>query len=163
MAGEARRRSAAESSAFREEERRSPRDRRRARAWALQTLYLRESAPPGRSLLDLFDEVVATRRVAPGRRPHARRILAEIDAHGPEIDGEIQDCLDNWRLERLSVVDRAVLRIGAAELLYVEDIPPKVAIQEAIRIAEQYGGNDSPRFVNGVLDALHRRSIARLG
>ena len=53
-------------------------------------------------------------------------------------------------------MDRAVLRIGAAELLYGEDVPPKVAIQEAIRLAEAYGGNESPRFVNGVLDALYK-------
>ncbi len=65
--------------------------------------------------------------------------------------------MDNWRLERLSAIDRAVLRIGAVELMWMDDVPPKVAIQEAIRLAEAYGGDESPRFVNGVLDALYKR------
>ena len=52
-----------------------------------------------------------------------------------------------------------MLRIGAAELLFAEDVPPKVAIQEAIRLAEAYGGDESPRFVNGVLDALFKRGL----
>jgi N utilization substance protein B len=54
-----------------------------------------------------------------------------------------------------------VLRIGASELLLDDDVPPKVAIQEAIRLAEAYGGNESPRFVNGVLDALYKRRSAQ--
>ena len=55
------------------------------------------------------------------------------------------------------LIDRGVLRLAAAELLYAPDVPPKVAIQEGIRLAEQYGGPESPRFVNGVLDALYKR------
>ena len=82
--------------------------------------------------------------------------MTVLDEHMPELDGAIRRHLDNWSLERLSSMDRAVLRIGAAELLYGGDVPPKVAIQEAIRLAEAYGGNESPRFVNGVLDALYR-------
>jgi transcription termination factor NusB len=60
-------------------------------------------------------------------------------------------------------MDRAVLRLGAAELLFLDDIPPRVSLQEAVRLAEQYGGADSPRFVNGVLDAFYRRVSAREG
>ncbi|HJR68132.1 MAG TPA: transcription antitermination factor NusB, partial [Gemmatimonadaceae bacterium] len=62
----------------------------------------------------------------------------------------------NWRLERLGAVERAVLRIAAAELLR-GDPPPRVAIQEAVRLAERYGSAQSARFVNGVLDALARK------
>ena len=80
-----------------------------------------------------------------------------LDESLPDVDGALQDALDNWRLERLSTIDRAILRIGAVELLHVPEIPPKVAIQEAIRLAEAYGGPDSPRFVNGVLDALFKQ------
>jgi N utilization substance protein B len=64
--------------------------------------------------------------------------------------------VDNWRLERLSTLDRAVLRLAGTEMLFLDGVPPKVSIQEAIRLAEQYGGPDSPRFVNGVLDALYK-------
>ena len=73
------------------------------------------------------------------------------------LDGAIQESLTNWRLERLSVIDRNILRLAAAEMLHMEDIPPRVAIQEAISLAERYGTDQSPRFVNGVLDALMRR------
>jgi N utilization substance protein B len=102
-----------------------------------------------------------TRRIAPRRVPYVRQLLAALDEHLPEIDRILQRALQNWRLDRLSAIDRAVLRIGAAELLFSEDIPPKVAIQEAIRLAEAYGGQDSPRFVNGVLDALYKQQTER--
>ena len=62
----------------------------------------------------------------------------------------------NWRLERLGAVERSVLRIGAAELIR-EETPPRVVVQEAVRLAERYAGAKSARFVNGVLDALARR------
>jgi N utilization substance protein B len=87
--------------------------------------------------------------------------VAVLDARLADIDAALRDALDNWRLERLSAIDRAVLRIGAAEILYVDEVPPKVAIQEAIRLAESYGGDESPRFVNGVLDALYKRYDAK--
>jgi transcription antitermination factor NusB len=84
--------------------------------------------------------------------------METLQDHLPEVDRWVQNSLENWRLERLSVMDRSILRISATELLYLEDIPPKVSIQEGIHLAEAYGGRDSPRFVNGVLDALFKRS-----
>ena len=66
--------------------------------------------------------------------------------------------MDNWRLERLSAIDRGILRLGATEILHLPDIPPKASILEAVRLAESYGGNESPRFVNGVLDAIYKRA-----
>ena len=69
--------------------------------------------------------------------------------------------MPNWRLDRLATVDRNILRIGAAELRFVKEVPAKVAIHEAIRLAEKYGSADSPGFVNGVLDAVHREPSAQ--
>jgi len=92
--------------------------------------------------------------------PYIRTVLALLDEHLPAVDSALRSALDNWRLDRLSKIDRAVLRIAATEMLYLPEIPPKVAIQEAIRLAEAYGGDDSPRFVNGVLDALYKRAPA---
>jgi N utilization substance protein B len=71
-----------------------------------------------------------------------------------EIDEALAGAAENWDLERMSIIDRNVLRIAIAELRYVEDVPWKVAIDEAVTLASRYGGSDSPRFVNGVLDAL---------
>lgn len=96
-------------------------------------------------------------RVAAPRQEHLERLVETVDAHLPEIDRALEDSLQNWRLHRLAVVDRCVLRLGAAELLFVPDVPGRVAIQEAVRLAERYGSAESASFVNGVLDALYRR------
>ena len=131
-------------------------DRSRARAWAVQVLYRWESQDRTGSIRDALVETVATRRVSPRRLPYVRQLATVMDEHLPEIDSALQRALENWRLERLATLDRAVLRLAAAELLFIDEVPPKVSIQEGIRLAEQYGGPDSPRFVNGVLDALYK-------
>ncbi len=131
-------------------------DRSRSRAWVLQIHYRWESAGFEGSLRDALVDTTATRRISERRLPYIRELLSLLDEHGDEIDRSLKGALDNWRLERLSRIDRAVLRIGAVELLHCDEIPPKVAIQEAIHLAEAYGGEESPRFVNGVLDALYK-------
>jgi len=133
-------------------------DRSRARAWILQIHYRWESGGAQGTFRDALVETLGTRRISPRRLPYVREVLLLLDEHLGEIDEALKASLSNWRLQRLAAIDRAILRIGAAELLYVEDVPPKVAIQEAIRLAEQYGGDDSPAFVNGVLDALYKAS-----
>jgi len=133
-------------------------DRSRARAWALQVHYRWESGGSEGSLRDALVDTMTTRRIAHRRIPYVRRLMTVLDDHLPAIDRALQGALQNWRLDRLSALDRGVLRIGAAELLHMEDVPPKVAIQEAIRLAEAYGGDESPRFVNGVLDALYKQA-----
>jgi N utilization substance protein B len=86
----------------------------------------------------------------------AGQLVKTLAEHGPELDTELADVTTNWRLERLSVIDRSVLRLAAAELLRGET-PPRVVIQEAVHLAERYGTVRSAKFVNGVLDALARR------
>jgi len=132
-------------------------DRSRARAWALQVLYRWESDPEEVTLRQAFERTLATRRVAPRRLPYLERLIQGLERHGATVDDALDDALANWRLERLATLDRAILRLGGLELLFFEDVPPKVAIQEAVRLAERYGGSESPRFVNGVLDALYKR------
>jgi N utilization substance protein B len=134
-------------------------DRTRARAWILQVHYRWESEGSEGTLLEALRDTMATRRIARRRLPYIRRVLGVMEEHRADIDAALRDALENWRLHRLSSMDRAVLRIGAAEILYVDEVPPKVAIQEAIRLAEAYGGNESPGFVNGVLDALYKRAM----
>jgi N utilization substance protein B len=133
-------------------------DRTRARAWALQVHYGWESNGRSGTLRDALVALLGNRRLSPRRLPYVRRLLGLVDEHLPEIDRTLHGALENWRLDRLSAIDRGVLRLAAAELLYVDEVPPKVTIQEGIRLAEQYGGPDSPRFVNGVLDALYKRA-----
>ena len=96
------------------------------------------------------------RRIGPRYQPYVERLVMALADALPRLDAELEDTMPNWRLERLSAIDRNVLRIGVLELSF-EDIPPRVAIHEAIRLAERYGTDESPKFVNGVLDAVHRR------
>ncbi len=127
----------------------------RARARALQALYawdLRDGQPLDRVATQIWDDL----SVPPDERRIASLLVRTTIEHGAELDAEIADVTTNWRLERLGVIDRCVLRLGAAELSRGET-PPRVVIQEAVRLAERYGSVKSARFVNGVLDALARR------
>jgi N utilization substance protein B len=132
------------------------RDRTKARAWALQVLYAWESRD-GVSLDDVLEEFLDRRLIAPTRRPYLRRLVETLAVEMAAVDAALQQAVTNWRLGRLSVVDRNILRVGAVELMCFSDIPPRVSIQEALRLAERYGTDQSPRFVNGVLDALMQR------
>jgi N utilization substance protein B len=122
----------------------------------LQVHYRWEACAREGTLREALVATEATRRISPRRLPYVRQVLTLLDEHGDAVDRALQTALENWRLERLSTIDRAIVRIAAAEILLVDDVPPKVSIQEAIRLAEAYGGPDSPRFVNGVLDALYK-------
>jgi N utilization substance protein B len=108
-----------------------------------------------------MDAVLRSRAVSPRRIPLLIRHLRAVADHLDGIDAAIRAASENWRLERLSSVDRSILRLAVAEMLHLPETPPKVAIQEAIRLAGQYGGRDSPRFVNGVLDAIYATYVRR--
>ena len=131
-------------------------DRTRARAWVLQIHYRWESSGCAGSLIDALSDTTATRLISQTRLPYVRTLVTLIENHLEEIDTHIRSALDNWHLDRVSSIDRGILRIAAAELFYLDEVPPKVSIQEAILLAEAYGGSDSPRFVNGVLDAVFK-------
>lgn len=134
------------------------RARSRARGWALQVLYAWEARGGTEGLLDVLRNFSAERRIAAESRPYLRELLTTIAEHQRQIDGALEEALTNWRLERLSVVDRNILRIAAAEILFLPDVPPRASIHEALVLAEKYATSESPRFVNGVLDALLRNT-----
>ncbi len=134
------------------------RSRSRARGWALQILYAWEMRGPERPLPEVLADFMTDRLIGEGSRDYLFRLILAVAEHRADIDRTVQECLTNWRLERLSTIDRAVLRIGAAEMLFLHDVPPRVSIQEAVLLAEKYSTAESPRFVNGVLDALMRRA-----
>jgi N utilization substance protein B len=81
-------------------------------------------------------------------------ILNNIFDHKEEIDARLEKFSDNWTLSRMTVIDRNLLRMAASELMYSKTVPPKVAIDEAVEIAKKYGSEDSPNFINGVLDRI---------
>ena len=73
-----------------------------------------------------------------------------------QIDRTIGDHATNWRLERIAATDRNLLRVAIFELLFQDDVPAQVAINEAVEIAKRFGTQDSPAFINGVLDAVQQ-------
>ncbi len=75
------------------------------------------------------------------------------------LDEVISHYALNWNISRMAIVDKNILRLAIFELLFVEDIPPKVSINEAVELAKKYGDVDSARFVNGILDSIYRQEI----
>lgn len=85
---------------------------------------------------------------------YANELIGGIVAHLDEIDRWIADTAENWTLERMPIVDRNIIRIAAYEIGFCPDIPTGVAINEAVEIAKAFGGDESPKFVNGVLGKI---------
>ena len=88
---------------------------------------------------------------------YARQLVRDAWTNLPRIDEALQAVAENWDLKRMMMVDRNILRVAACEFLLRSDIPPKVAINEAVEIAKSFGASESPGFINGVLDALLRQ------
>ncbi|HSJ30830.1 MAG TPA: transcription antitermination factor NusB [Longimicrobiales bacterium] len=132
------------------------RKRSRARGWALQVLYAWEVRGERDRLPDLLSEFISRRNIGAEAQEYLETLITTLDMYLEPVDAAITASLLNWRMERLSIIDRNILRLAGAEMLHLA-IPPRVVIQEAIQLAEKYGSNESPRFINGVLDALMRR------
>jgi N utilization substance protein B len=132
-----------------------PRLESRGRNRALQALYawdVRGEEGLERVALQVWDDL----SVGPEERRIAGQLVGVMIRQGAEIDRLLADVTTNWRLERLGAIERSVLRLAASELTRGET-PPKVVIQEAVRLAERYGSAQSARFVNGIVDAVARR------
>jgi N utilization substance protein B len=81
-------------------------------------------------------------------------LIAGIREHQPRLDDLISQVAENWRMDRMAAIDRNILRLGAYEMLLRPEVPPKVAINEALELAKRYSTAQSSRFVNGILDRL---------
>ena len=133
--------------------------RRRARETALQFLFQEEMAQavePLDDLLTRFEPFCRLYEVPKKSRAYALEILQGVAEHGERIDTLLSASGSSWRLSRLSGVERNLLRVAVYEMAVRDDVPPQVAINEAIEIARRYGGDEAPAFVNGVLDAVRR-------
>lgn len=128
--------------------------RSRAREVALQLLFQRDHNPHvDRAALERF---VYDRLRDPTLVPFCLGLYDGVLAHLPEIDQRLTESAENWRLSRMAIVDRNVLRLGAYELQFTPETPASVALNEAIELARRFGSADSPAFVNGILDRLHK-------
>lgn len=132
-------------------------ERSRARGWALQALYAWESRGGGEdAIVPALQDLADNLHISPRNQLYAEILVRLVAQNRARIDRVVQANLTNWSLNRLSVIDRNILRLGVAELLFVDDVPPRVTIREMIQLAERYSTHESPRFVNGVLDAVMR-------
>jgi len=127
--------------------------RRKARELALQCLHQWDQQGHAASL-EIAEEVMDSLAADADSRPHARSILSAYWERPAEIDEWIDSASENWRMTRMAVIDRNVLRIAATELRWIDDVPPRVAIDEAIEIVRRFSTEKSADFVNGILDRL---------
>jgi transcription antitermination factor NusB len=129
--------------------------RRQARELSLQLLYeldVRGESDPGPVIEAFWQRQPAAEDV----RAFAEAIVRGVKSHQGKIDELIGRFAEHWELDRMAVVDRNVLRAGIWELLWGVDVPPKVAINEALEIARRFSTEESTRFINGLLDRVHR-------
>jgi transcription antitermination protein NusB len=133
--------------------------RSRAREVALQLLFWRDLNPTAPR--PAVEDFVRERLRDPALAPFCLELYDAVVARQEEIDGLLKDAAENWRLNRMAVVDRNALRLGTAELIaQAPDAPAAVVIDEAIELARRYGAKDSPAFVNGVLDKIKQLRMA---
>ena len=129
---------------------------RRIRIAAVQALFQLEAQGP-----DFAGELAGfleSQELAPADIVRTRQLLDRATEKRAEIDEWIKGTAQHWDLQRITPIDRSILRLAICEMLFVERTPPKVAINEAIELAKDFGEADSPRFINGLLDAIWRKS-----
>ena len=133
--------------------------RRQSREAALQALYFWEvgGSAPDEALEHVFDEHLP--EAPESVRVFAERLMRGAVAEHQQIDGLIQRQANHWRLERLAVVDKLILRLAVWELQHHPETPPAVVVYEALELARTFSTDESVKFVNGVLDGI-RRTLA---
>lgn len=135
------------------------RKRTQAREVALKILYQKDiTKRKVQFAIDAFWENEET-EPDPEVKSYAEKLIKGVDGNLETIDSKITHYATNWQLKRMAVIDRNVLRLGVFELCLSPDIPPKVAINEAIELAKKYGDLESGKFVNGILDKIHKTEL----
>ena len=132
--------------------------RRKSRELALQALYQGEQA--GQNGLLVFEEFCAHFQVKKKSIPYAKKLLDGVQEKADAINQLISKYAENWRLERMSVIDRNILRLAVYEVHYQDDVPISVAINEAVEIAKRYSTDDSGPFINGILDSMAKEEAS---
>ena len=131
------------------------RNRRHARELALQTLYACEAGDMGEWNV-MLGRIAEDSAVTDENRLYARNLVQAAVGNLAMIDECLAGHAANWELKRMAALDRNVLRLAVAELFYFTEVPFKVVIDEAVELAKTYGTDESGRFVNGILDSIHK-------
>ena len=132
--------------------------RRKSRELALQALYQGELTGQN-GILD-FEGFCAHFQVNKKSIPYAKKLVDGIQEKGEVLNQLISKYAENWRLERMSLIDRNILRLAVYEVHYQDDVPASVAINEAVEIAKRYSTDDSGPFINGILDAMAKEEAS---
>ncbi|MFH0839209.1 MAG: transcription antitermination factor NusB [Candidatus Omnitrophota bacterium] len=133
------------------------RKRTKAREYALQLLYQIDIT---RSCAqDAVDDFLMSCEGSSDIKAYCKKIVEGTAKYASVIDIFIAKYTRNWKLGRMAVVDRNILRLATYELLYMEDIPAKVAINEAVELAKKFGDDNSGKFVNGILDKISKEEL----
>jgi N utilization substance protein B len=128
------------------------RKRTKAREYTLQLLYKYDMT--AEALGDLESFWAGQEEASDEIKDFTRKLICGTIENLSQLDKKIASYATNWQLKRMAVVDRNVLRIGAFELMFLEDVPAKVSINEAVDLAKKYSGEESGKFVNGILDRI---------
>ncbi len=132
-------------------------NRHLSRTLAMQTLYEWDFHPDG-SVDDMLAANLQATDHGNDDAAFVRNLISGVVKERAEIDRLIEQYAPEWPLNQISVVDKSILRLAIHELLYSPDVPAKVAINEAVELAKTFGGDNTSRFVNGVLGAVYRQS-----
>lgn len=135
------------------------RRRTRARELALQVLYQADIRKDDVDMLleDLWQREQESRRnIEDSVKEFATTLVKGTLENLQKLDTAISAYAENWELDRMAVIDRNIIRMASFELFFLEDIPPKVSINEAVDLAKKYGDVDSGKFVNGILDRINK-------
>lgn len=127
--------------------------RRYGRELAIQTLFHLEYTPGDPD--GAFELICETFNSTEAVKLFSRQLVLGVCEKKEEIDKLIRNASRNWRLERMSVLDKCILRLATFEMLFLEEVPPKVSIDEALEMGKKFGSEDSGSFINGVLDNIY--------
>lgn len=108
-----------------------------------------------------IEELLARKNPSQEAEAYLRRLVNAVREHQSEVDRVLRRHLRRWRLERLTVLDRTILRMAGVELLFFGDVPPKAAINEAVELAKKFGDDRAGAFVNGVLDGVYHEVLSK--
>src|SRR3990172_10845126 len=133
--------------------------RRKARMIALETLYQLDISDG--NVNDIIETKMEKKEIKENVKDFILRLTNGVCKHRNEIDRLIEANAENWSLDRITVIDKNILRLASFELLYCSDIPFKVIIDEAVELGKMYGTEDSKAFINGVLDKIVRGVSSR--
>ena len=136
--------------------------KRLGRELAMQYLFeceMREETPSAAGFDAFFEQAASEFKLGENRtarkgRDYAEKLYVSVTVNKDEIDSTIRKRTENWDFDRIGYVDRNIMRVAVAEMLYDEDVPPVVSIDEAVEIARDYSGETSGNFLNGVLNGI---------